>query len=536
MKNRQKQAKEAFLNQFARGINTQKSKTGIENCVIYTRVSSKEQMENNKSLEWQKKLCVDFAIKNNYAIKGYFGGTYESAKSDERKEFNRMLQFVKASKENVSYILVYCLDRFSRSGESAISIKAELKKQGIDLVSVTSPVDTKTHAGILQQDIQFVFSKYENDLRRQKTLDGMRAKLLRGEWIGHAPTGYSFESRSPNQKIVINEFGPLIKKAFQWKAQGMPNERIAEKLNLLGLKLAAQTLADILKNPFYCGLMSHKHLEGELLRGNHPALIDEALFLKANRIDRSYNFSPKRANDDLPLKVFVTDAQSGAPFTGYLVKKKGLYYYKVNRVGARVNRSAKMMHEKFKSLLSTYTIDPKLMAPLKTQLLYTYEQMSDSKTSEKKSFAARLKQVNDKLHELKRRHAFGEVSMDVYQEFSTELITQKDAILSEIEKLSENLSNPQKLIKFACELSVNLSKTWELGDYYQKQQFQNMLFPNGLVYDSENNDYRTPKINSVISYIAYLSRDLENKKSRNSRKKSKNSGLVPGAGVEPAQP
>jgi len=66
-----------------------------------------------------------------------------------------------------------------------------------------------------------------------------------------------------------------------------------------------------------------------------------ALFLKANRIDRSYNFSPKRANDDLPLKVFVTDAQSGAPFTGYLVKKKGLYYYKVNRFGARVNRSAR---------------------------------------------------------------------------------------------------------------------------------------------------------------------------------------------------
>ena len=83
--------------------------------------------------------------------------------------------------------------------------------------------------------------------------------------------------------------------------------------------------------------------------------------------------------------------------------------------------------------------------------------------------------------------------MDVYKEFSTELIAQKDAILSEIDKLSENLSNPQKLIKFACELSVNLSKTWELGDYYQKQQFQNMLFPNGLVYDSENNDYRTPK-------------------------------------------
>jgi site-specific DNA recombinase len=536
MKNKQKQANEEALKKFAKGANDNKSKSGIENCVIYTRVSTKEQMETNKSLEWQKKHCTDFAVNNNYAIKGYFGGTYESAKSDERKEFNRMLKFTRASKEKISYILVYSLDRFSRTGDSAIFIAGELQKVGVRIVSVTLPIDTNSYTGVLQQNLQFLLGKYENDTRRQKTIDGMRAKLLRGEWIGHAPTGYSFESRSPNQKIVINEFGPLIKKAFQMKSEGMSNEKIGEKLKMLGLKLAAQTLTDILKNPFYCGLMSHKHLEGELVRGNHPALIDEALFLKANRIDKSYNFSPKRANDALPLKVFVKDAQSGAPFTGYMVKPRELYYYKVNRVGARVNRSASLMHEKFKSMLSVYAIDAKLMAPLKAQLFYTYERLTESKSSEKKSLSAKLKQVDDKLYELRKRHAFGELSVDIYQEFSMDLYQQKRAIECEIEKLTENLSNPQKLIQFACELSVNLSKTWELGDYYQKQQFQNMLFPEGVFFDSEINDYRTPKINPVISYIADLSKDLANEKSRNLRKKSKNSGLVPGAGVEPAQP
>ena len=51
-----------------------------------------------------------------------------------------------------------------------------------------------------------------------------------------------------------------------------------------------------------------------------------------------------------------------------------------------------------------------------------------------------------------------------------------------------------------------------MGDFYQKQQFQNMLFPEGLVYDAQNNDYRTPTVNPVISYIADLSKNLEHKK------------------------
>jgi site-specific DNA recombinase len=84
---------------------------------------------------------------------------------------------------------VYSLDRFSAEQEiSAIYICSEnLKKVGINIMAVTQPIDTNSHAGALQQNIQFVFSKYDNDLRRQKSIDGMREKLLRGEWIRQLP-------------------------------------------------------------------------------------------------------------------------------------------------------------------------------------------------------------------------------------------------------------------------------------------------------------------------------------------------------------
>ena len=119
----------AAFESFARGKKEQFVKTN--NCVIYTRVSTKEQADNNFSLETQKKACVQYAEKNQYNIQGYFGGTYESAKTDERKEFNKMLSFVKREKEKISVIFVYSVDRFSRSGTNAMYIADTLKKKAL---------------------------------------------------------------------------------------------------------------------------------------------------------------------------------------------------------------------------------------------------------------------------------------------------------------------------------------------------------------------------------------------------------------------
>src|SRR5689334_7116592 len=105
--------------QFAKGNNTAMRQRG-NNCVIYTRVSTKEQADNNLSLETQKKGCDLYVQKSKYNMLAYFGGTYESAQTDERKEFKRMIDFCKSHKQGVSYIIVYSLERFSRTGDNAI--------------------------------------------------------------------------------------------------------------------------------------------------------------------------------------------------------------------------------------------------------------------------------------------------------------------------------------------------------------------------------------------------------------------------------
>jgi site-specific DNA recombinase len=523
------------LNKYAKGKKTPAIESQQKNCVIYTRVSSKEQMDNNQSLEWQKKFCYEYALKQQFLIKGYFGGTYESAKSDARKEFNRMLKFVKASKEKITHILVYSLDRFSRTGDSAIYIASELKKTGVTILAVTQPIDTNSHAGSLQQNIQFIFSKYDNDLRRQKTVDGMKEKLLRGEWLGHCPTGYAYDPSSSGrcQKINITKDGPAVRQAFEWKLQGFNNREICRKLKLLGLEISFQVLTRMFQNPFYCGYLSHNLLEGQIVKGNHVSLVSEELFHKVNGLKVRGGYYQKKENECLPLKGFVREHKTGAPFTGYLVKKKGLYYYKANKIGVKLNRSMAIMHEKFKELLKMFTLDNDWKDAFKELLKHTFEKINTGRTDVKKNLACELKDIQAKIDSLEKRYAFGEISPEIFGKFSGDLYAEKKRISEELEKLDQELSNPENLINFATSIATKLSPAWLSGDFGQKRRLQNLLFPDGLTYDPQIEHYRTTRVNSVFAVIPRLSRDSGVQNKNTPENFSEVSSLVAGDGFEP---
>jgi site-specific DNA recombinase len=523
------------LKKFAKGQSVEKSKKSQQNCVIYTRVSSKEQADTNKSLEWQLNHCKEYANKHSLNILGYFGGTYESAKSDERKEFQKMLQFLPSSKEKISRILVYSLDRFSRTGDEAILIIRELKKVGIEITAVSQPIDTDTHAGVLQQNIQLIFSQYDNDLRRQKSIDGMRAKLLRGERMGACPKGYSFDRTNGgrDQKIIINDDGKHIRLAFEWRSQGITGKIIIERLKELGLKIPNQTLSDIFRNPFYCGFIAHNFLGGELVKGKHPALVSEDLFIKVNQLKQKEGIKINIINENLPLKNFVKDANTNVPFTGYLVKKKNLYYYKVNRIGVKVNRNVNILHNKFKELLNSFKVGDKYFEALKIQLLCVFENLNESNVDHKKSLSIRLNKVQEDMRTLEKRYAFEGLKTEIFEKYFSELQEDEIRLSLELEKLNQKISNPKELIDFTLDLSSKLALVWEKSNYYQKQNLQNMLFPIGLAYDAKIDNYRTPVSNAVFTAIAYISSELENKKSGTSLDSKEKSRLVPRVGIEP---
>ena len=494
------------------------SRIVTNNVVIYTRVSTKEQADNNLSLQTQLKVCDQYAQKMGLNVVGYFGGTFESAKSDERKEFNRMFSEIKKSKVKVSQIIVYCHDRFSRTGPNSIYITSQLDKEGVILKAVTQLIDDPSSpGGKLQQSIYFMFSEYDNQLRRQRIILGMRERLLEGDWVMKPPLGYTRIYEDNKKSVVVNEKGKLLRKAFYWKAkEHLSSEEIIKRLDNLGLKVSNKYMSLIFRNPFYCGLITHGLLDGQIIEGKHEKLVSKELFLEANDVlkskRQSFNMNP--LNEALPLKHFLRCDNCGDYLRGYIVKKKGIHYYKCNNKGCNCNKNAQKLHEVFSTVLSHLVIDEAYVPALEEMLQDTFGQINKDKAEEEEIIVDNLKEVEKKIERLQDRFMDEEIDRALYDKYLLKHLAEKQKIEKQLENEPLKKSNLTKHINKYLEIACNLTTLWSNGNYEMKQRLQFMLFPEGILYNKKKDNCRTLRLNAVFTLIGTFTANCEGEKDR----------------------
>ncbi len=484
--------------------------------VAYTRVSGKEQ-EKNMSLPYQRQVVDEYAERNGLHIVAYFGGKYESAQTDGRKEFQRMLDYIKNSKGKISQILVYAVDRFSRTGGGAIKLAQDLReKYGVAINAISQPTDVSNPTGVFQQNIQFLFSNYDNVLRRQRVIAGMTYKFERGEWVVRLPMGYDSIRINGKREIKINDVGRKIQQAFYWKLQGLRSDEIVEKLKALGLVIYKQQMSKIFKNPFYCGMIAHKMLNGKVIEGTHEALISKELFLQVNDImgtNTRRGVPHVKENNDLPLKIFVKCATCGEPFTGYLMKAKGIHYYKCRTNGCKCSMNANKMHTLFQGFIGQYVVRPELMEPLKYTLEYVYHQLNKDNGEQERLLKERLKEVDAKLDTIEEKHyALNQMDATTFEKFKLKYLDEKKVIAKELSKCDSGISNLGKAVEKAVTISANLQTTWALGDVTVKDRLQKLVFPDGIYYTRENGAFLTKRVNSVFELINRFTGSYEGNK------------------------
>ena len=525
-----------FFESFAKGQKVEKF-TG-SNCVIYTRVSTKEQADNNLSLETQRKACQQYAVKSKYTIAGYFGGTFESAKTDERKQFNNMLAFVKKSKEKISFIIVYSVDRFSRSGANAIYIAEKLKREGITVFAVTQPTDTTTASGSLQQNIQFIFSEYDNQLRREKCMAGVKEQLINGIWCTALPTGYDIVRREGKKEFILNKKGRLIKKVFFWKAEGLSLESIKEKLSGLGWNIDSRRISDILRNPFYCGLLAHSALEGQLVEGIQEKVILKELFLKVNGImdKKHHRYNIQIENENMPLKRFLKCDDCSRYLTAYKAQKNQEYYYKCRTKGCNCNKRADTLHEVFKAQLTSLNIkiDKDLAEVIKRQMTATYNQLNKDKQETALTLRDQIQDIDKKLDRLEERVIEEEINKQIFDKYSVKYIEEKNTIEKHLASCGNQVSNVEKSLDAVLSYAGKLNTMWDSADYNQKQQQQNLIFPDAMCYSKKKDMCRTERVNAVFLYMSQLAGKFGGNKKGESSSETNFPVLVVRAGVEPA--
>ncbi len=376
----------------------------------------------------------------------------------------------------------------------------------------TEPIDTTNPNGVLFHDMQLLFGRWDNEQRKQVAMAGMKAKFEKGIWVVKPPQGYDIVRTNGERRIVLNAEGKKIKKAWEWKLQGMKNEEIVLKLQALGVKMYKQQLNKIFLNPFYCGLISHGMLNGKVVEGVHEKMITKEMFMNVNQVVSSspkYGVPHKAEDINIPLKVFIKCADCNQPFTGYVVKKKNLYYYKCRTNGCKCNKSAKEMHCLFLNEMEQYQVKPDLTEAIKIELEHTYFELSKDSAEKEQVLRLRFSEITKDLETIEEKHYIKEeMPKEAYERFRVKYGKELEKIQKELSSCGLSISNLKGMINKAVIVSQNLRHLWQEGNIAIKEGVQNLMFPKGLVYDKKNGVFRTPEINYILAQIAQKTGDL----------------------------
>src|SRR5262245_42684227 len=319
----------------------------IFRCAIYTRKSSDDGLEQEfNSLDAQREACEAYvtsqrhagwiALPEMYDDGGLSGGTME------RPALQRLLSDIKAGK--VQIVVVYKVDRLTRSLADFAKIVDVLDAHDASFVSVTQQFNTTTSMGRLTLNMLLSFAQFEREIAGERIRDKIAASKAKGMWMGgNVPLGYDVKDR----KLIVNEAEAVtVRMIFRRYAElgsvallkaeldrtGIVSKRREGASGVLsgGKRFSRGALYLMLQNRLYRGEVAHKE---KIYPGQHEAIIDPELWqivqdkLEANRQERSLAVGAEAPS---LLAGLIVDSDGNRMTPTHAVKKGKRYRYYVS--------------------------------------------------------------------------------------------------------------------------------------------------------------------------------------------------------------
>lgn len=309
-------------------------------CAIYTRKSTEHGLELEfNSLDAQREACEAYiksqlhegwnALSQRYDDPAYSGGSLE------RPALQQLLTDIDAGRVNV--VVVYKIDRLTRSLADFAKLVEIFDKKGISFVAVTQQFNTTTSMGRLTLNVLLSFAQFERELSSERVRDKIAASRRKGKWTGGSiPLGYDVTDK----KLVINpteaetvryifkrylELGCLRLLRHDLDSRGIVSKRRTTKGGQVGgRKITYGPLAYLLKSRTYIGEMGHKD---KWFPGEHAPIIDVAVYDQVQELMKtnSVTLRQKRSSGDALLTGLLYDDR-GNRMTPSFSTKRGVRY------------------------------------------------------------------------------------------------------------------------------------------------------------------------------------------------------------------
>lgn len=506
--------------------------------VIYTRVSTTEQAIDRTSLETQERECQDYARKHRVEVieERIFREKGESAKVANRPELQNMLEYVRKHKGDIEVLYIWKIDRLSRNLGDYYGIKVALDRLGVRIVSVTEPIDDDP-VGRFLEAILAAAAQFDNEIRAIRTVGGMRARVLQGEWPHAAPVGYTKKER---RVIPDKHFGPIVTDILTTFSKGGYNlSTIREYAFQKGIttKKGGQKTSDamkaILTNPIYAGYTRNKLVDGALTKGLHKPLVPVEVIEKnqelisgrrKNYVVRGDDLYPLKgtlccSNCGTKLRASQSKGQSGNLYPLYHCTQKTC---KKSVTGKRASVKVETVHEDFRRLLEALKpLDEGIERLFKDVVLRVWNEEYANSIKRIEYLNERIAEQRSLRQKVTEKFVADKIS-EAERNMQAAVIDERTSVLEQdLEDANMYLEQNEEVIDKAMVFISDPAAFWNRASTSVKQMVQHLLFPNGIVYDFETGFGTFDKLESHLLIKKMTDKSV------------KYSALVAATGIEP---
>ena len=411
---------------------------------IYPRVSTEDQSRFGFSLDEQEESLKRLCEWKGYKIYKVYREEGVSAKSMNRPKFQEMIQDMKNGK--INKILVYKLDRLTRSIQDLETICKLLEEYKCDLESECEEINTSTPTGVFFMRMTTILAQLEIERTSERTKFGLMGAAKKGHFSGKAPIGY----RKINKELVIDDVeSEVVKDIFKSYLSGSSVCAIAKQLNeknVLNRNWRTTTIDRMLSNYIYAGNYQHrKRIQNEetiLLEDVCPAIIDKHDFeLVQKQKEKNLKNYTRKHTYVYMQKIVCSKCNKIMGGSSTTSKNKPTQiYYKCNCCNTRINEKK---------------IEQPLMLFLNDMLDYyllidnNYKSFfNEDLTIEIKRYEKILKDLNTKLQRIKNTYLNSNIEQDDFidEEKSIKMQIEETKIkLNNLNNADENLNHKEDL-------------------------------------------------------------------------------------------
>lgn len=468
----------------------------MKTACAYIRVSTDKQEE--LSPDAQKRLLLDYAKKNNISILKehiFVENGISGKKADKRPQFMKMIGMAKSKEHPFDIILVWKFSRFARNQEESIVYKSLLKKNNVEVLSVSEPLVDGPFGTLIERIIEWMDEYYSIRLSGEVTR-GMTEKALRGGYQSNLPMGYKMNKETEIPEI--NEpAAATVRLIYSRYLSGRSYLEIARELNQMGLltqrgaSYEERTIKYILENPFYYGAVRwnrQKHddhtirdkSEWIIAKGKHEAIISKEVWdeVQEQILKRSRPYKARTAGTMKHwLGGLVKCSDCGASLMAGL---------NATRYQCGNYNKGKCLHSHY---IKTVDLEQAVYAAFKGVMsggelkFILKKQSSDNNLDSSELINLQLKKLEDKEQRIKQAYIDGIDNIEEYKENKILIQTERD-------ELNSALANISKDTDKTSEIMNEISSVYDIitNESYDKVTRANAIrsVVDHMVYDKAN--------------------------------------------------